>query len=310
MAKRFIGFMALLLMVVLVGGAACAVDEPIVSYSLDSIDVVDPSLYTDLSDLRMLSVQEDFWFVFLSGWQLANHTEYMYAAQNVVMRKDYDDVVLYDIWSELYQGAENRVSILLLLKKSTYPDMESILEIMNRLDLDITVEQSDCFAETEAIDFHVEVQPQVHTVRDSAGLAGRFRLLDQIAYQDAVAKNVNVEYDAELIKRNDSVSQIACWEITYQIDSPFPIQCAFGFHSSAYQSRMMAFNTSDPLVHLPSDTTFLLVGYDEQEPSRSDVMRILHDMDIEVLISPEPYLFGQHLGGPYYAVPLQIEGME
>ena len=313
--KAMAGIARLLVVLCLVGLSATAYGESAVEYKIDSLDIVEYSLGTYL-DWFTIPVVEGYFPVCLSGWQIASNTEYIYSPEDIRLIKGNDDI-LFDNdlcfeWVDYRGGKDKRLSILLFLKEETRDDPERILEAVNQLVFEITVEQYECYApDDETQYFPVKAQPCVDTIRDSSNITVEYELADGLDYLEAaeVYDNHNIVYYANLMMKETQVTNVACWKMDGEITAPWPIMCALGYHNDIPTDRIVYFNSTDYFGDVNIETTYVLIGYDGQQPSQGDAIAAFEALKPELYISPEPYLIGD-FKGPYYLVCPKLKSGE
>ena len=296
-----------------VGEQGSADNGPVIDFKIDSIDIISSDSYSASEDFFTVPATEGYFPVYLSGWQFSNNTEYIYSPQNISLTNSSDDILVYnEIWSESVdtnQSKKRRISILILLKSEIYyDDWEKILEKVNQLILEIDVEQHDAMNETESRYYSIKTQPQIDTVRTAVDIAFDLELIDKLNYLEAAEYDPNIIYYAELIKNETQVTDITCWKIEYQITAPWPIKNILGYHNDAPTSRIVYFNSSEPLTNSSKITMYLLYGHNNAGKAfQKDLISIWEEIEPRLIVSPEPQLIGNHIGGPYYSVILQVE---
>ena len=85
--------------------------------------------------------------------------------------------------------------------------------------------------------------------------------------------------------------------------------CALGYHNDIPTDRIVYFNRTDYFGDVNIETTYLLIGYDGQQPSQGDAIAAFEALKPELYISPEPYLIGD-FKGPYYLVCPKLKSGE
>ena len=296
-----------------VGEQGFADNGPVIDFTIDSIDIINSDSYSVSEDFFTVPATEGYFPVYLSGWQFSNNTEYIYSPQNINLTNSSDDIlVCNEIWSESVdtnQSKKRRISILILLKSEIYyDDWEKILEKVNHLIFEIDVEQYDAMNETESRYYSIKTQPQIDTVRTAVDIEFDLELIDELNYLEAAEYDPNIICYAELIQNETQVTDITCWKIEYQITAPWPIKCILGYHNDVPTSRIVYFNSAEPLINSSKITMYLLYGHNNKEKAfQKDLISIWEEMEPRLLVSPEPQLIGNHIGGPYYSVILQVE---
>jgi len=303
-----------LLFFLIIGISAIALGESVVDFRIDSLDIIGNSIYGKNDDLFTIPVIDNYFPVYLSGWQVSNNPEYIYIPQNVILTNTNDDIILCnEIWSESVDENRSicrRISILLLLKEKTYYNSEKTLEALNQLDLEITVEQSDAMLEAESQLFSVRTQPQIDIIRDSSNITVNCKLLNETDYLEAAKEDPNIVYYAKQIKDEARVSDVTCLKVECWIDAPWSIECVLGYHNHEPRSRIVYFNSSESLMHSNKMIMYFLLGYNGQKFTQDEFITVFEELKPQLFISPEPLLIGSFIGGPYYPVFLKIDGEE
>lgn len=310
--KSLIGTILSLVFMCFVGGQGSAYNEPVMNFRIDSVDIISSDPYSISEDFFTIPATEGYFPVYLSGWQLSDDTEYIYLPPNINFINFSDDIfVCNEIWSESIDtnhSNKRRISILILLKNEIYCDLEKILEKVNQLIFEIDVEQYDAMNETESRFYSFKTQPQIDTVRTAVDIISDLELIDEQNYLEAAEDDPNIIYYAELIKRETQVTDITCWKIEWQIAASWPIKCIFGYHNDVPTSRIVYFNSSEPLTNSSKITMYLFYGHNNTEKAfQKDLIFIWGELEPRLLVSPEPLLIGNHIGGPYYLVVPQVE---
>ena len=305
----------LLTLLCFVGMGATAYGESSVEYRIDSLDIVEYSLGT-YHDLFTIPVVEGYFPVYLSGWQIASDAAYIHSPEDIRLIKGNDDILFDNAlcfeWVDYGWSDDKRLSILLFLKDETRGDPERILEAVNQLVFEITVEQYECdVPDDETQVFSVKAQPRIDTIRDSSNITVDYELVGGLDYLEAAEAygNTNILYYANLMMKETQATNVACWKMNGQITAPWPIMCALGYHADIPANRIMYFNTTDFLVDTDIETAYLMIGYDGKQPSKGDAIAVFEALNPELYVSPEPYLIGDY-NGPYYLVCPKLKSEE
>ena len=310
--KSLIGTILSLVFMCFVGGQGSADNGPVVEFRIDSIDMISSAPYSISEDFFTVPETEGYFPAYLSGWQFSDNTAYIYSPQSISLTNPSDDIlVCNEIWNESIDtnhSNKRRIAILIFLKNEIYYDGEKILEKVNQLIFEIDVEQDDAMNETESRYYSFKTQPQIDIVRTAGDITFDLELIDERNYLEAAEDDPNIIYYAELIKRETQITDIACWKIQCQITASWPIKCILGYHNDVLASRIVYFNSSEPLINTSKITLYLLHGHNTQEKAfQKDLISIWGELEPQFLASPEPLLIGNHIGGPYYLVVPQVE---
>ncbi len=310
--KSLISTILSLVFICFIWGQGSADNGPVIGFIIDSLDIISSDSYSVSEDFFTVPAKEGYFPVCLSGWLYSENTEYIYSPQSIRLINSSDDIIICnEIWNESIDtnhSSKRRVSILILLKNETYYDLEKIPEKVNQLIFEVDVEQCDAINETESQYYSFKTQPQIDTLRTAVNIASDLKLIDERNYLEVAEYDPNIIYYAELIKRETQVTEITCWTIECQIAAPWPIKCILGYHNDLPKSRIVYFNSSESLTNSSKITMYLLYGHSNTEKNiQKDLFSIWRELEPQFLVSPEPLLVGNHIGGPYYLVVPQVE---